>query len=59
MSKQVYQEKDVILPNLSLKSPVRIRIEIDDENVLLFVGPRDWQWDRKTREFIGAGTRLT
>ncbi len=40
------------------KEGVKIRIEVDEEYVKLFVGPRDWQWDKETGEFIGCGTCL-
>jgi len=52
----VYKTSDLILPTLNLGRQVKIRIEMDGENVYLFIGPRDWQWDRKTGKFVGAGT---
>ena len=36
-----------------------IRLEVRNEDVRLWIGPRDWQWNRKTGALIGAGTCLT
>lgn len=54
--KRTYKTSDLILPTLNLGKQASIRIEVDGENVCLFIGPRDWQWDRKTGKFVGAGT---
>ena len=35
-----------------------IRLEVRNEDVRLWIGPRDWQWNRKTGALIGAGTCL-
>ena len=53
-----YATSDLILSDLALPRPVEIRIVINEDDVLLYVGPRDWQWDRRTRKLIGAGTEL-
>jgi len=54
--KQQYKTNDLILSSLKFKKPEKIRIVIDDKNVRLYIGPRDWQWDRATGEWIGQGT---
>ena len=51
-----YIEKDIILPKLQLPNPCSVRVKIDEKNVCLYVGPRDWQWDRESGKFVGAGT---
>jgi hypothetical protein len=50
-----YIQKDILLPDLQLPNPCTVRIKIDEKNVCLYVGPRDWQWDRESGKFIGAG----
>jgi len=55
---EVYEEDDSILPHISLSDPCSIRVELKDDCVRLFVGPRDWSWNRKTGKLIGAGTAL-
>jgi len=42
-----------------LPDPCPIRISIrDGDDVRLWIGPRDWQWDFKTGQLVGAGTCL-
>lgn len=55
----VYELEDNILPMLKLPGPCPIRIEVTDDSVLLFIGPRDFQWDKESGEWIGSGTALT
>ena len=38
-----------------IPDPCPIKIRIDDKYVYLDVGPRDFQWDRATGKFVGAG----
>ena len=56
MFKKQYTQEDLILPILKLPDPCPIKIVVTDKDVQLFVGPRDWQWERITGRFIGAGT---
>lgn len=49
--------RDFVLPLLRLPFPCRIKIVIDEECVRLYVGPRDWQWDKRGK-LIGKGTML-
>ncbi len=56
--KRQFTTTDMVLPSIELPNPCPIRIEIHKDNVLLYVGPRDWQWDFTTRKFIGCGTRV-
>jgi hypothetical protein len=52
----MYQTDDQILPDLNLPDPTNIKVLVNARNVQLIVGPRDWQWDRKTGDMIGCGT---
>lgn len=54
-----YEIQDSILSLVRLSNPATIKIEITDQHVFLFVGPRDWQWDRKSGVMIGCGTELS
>ena len=56
---------DLIVPLLAEQGRLRgnntepscpIRVEVRNDDVRLWVGPRDWQWDRRTGALIGAGT---
>jgi len=40
------------------KDGVTVRIVVDEKSVRLYVGPRDWQWDRETQKLVGCGTSL-
>ncbi len=53
-----YKLEDGILSLIKFPDPSKVRIVIDDKFVRLYVGPRDWQFDRKTKECVGAGTAL-
>ena len=54
--------EDLIIPIIAQRGqfsdPTSVRITITDTDVKLYVGPRDWQWDRKTGNLIGAGTAV-
>jgi len=52
----VFQENDLILPHLQLPCPVKIKITLEQDCLTLVVGPRDWQWDRRTGKMVGCGT---
>jgi hypothetical protein len=56
--REEYLVEDGILSLIKFPDPSKIRIVIDDKFVRLCVGPRDWQFDRKTKECVGAGTAL-
>ena len=53
-----YQLEDGILSLIKFPDPSKVRIVIDDKFVRLYVGPRYWQFDIKTKECVGAGTAL-
>ena len=53
-----YKNDDHILSVLKLPKPCKVEVEITGKHVLLRVGPRDWQWDRKTKQFTGGGVRF-
>lgn len=53
-----YEVEDIILPMVRFPNPSKVRIVIDDKFVRLYVGPRDWQFDRDTKECVGSGVRL-
>ena len=57
MTNKTFKAKDLILPDLSLPDPCPIKIEIRDDSIFLFVGPRDWQWDFESEKWVGCGTR--
>lgn len=54
-----YNHQDQILPLLQMRGelpdPCPVTVEITDKFVYLFVGQRDWQWDKETGRLIGAG----
>jgi cytochrome c1 len=59
--KQVYKQNDLILPHLNLPYPCPIRIVVTENRkgegyISLFVGQRDWEWNRKTGKFVASGT---
>lgn len=58
-----YETRDLVLPMLGLQGllpdPCPICLTVTDADVKLYVGPRDWQWDRATAKIIGAGTRMS
>ena len=56
---ETFQHQDLILPILPILGySCDVRVVIDDQYVRLYIGPRDWQWERQTGKFIGAGTAL-
>jgi hypothetical protein len=55
---ETFTTEDQILAGLKLSSPVIITVEFTDDVVTLQIGQRDFEWDRKTKELIGAGTFL-
>ena len=56
---KTYQLVDNILPDLELPDPCPIRITITETDVCLYIGPRDFQWNKETEEWIGSGTDLS
>jgi hypothetical protein len=53
-----YEVEDIVLPHITFPKKSRVRIVIDDKFVRLYVGPRDWQFDRDTKECVGSGVNL-
>ena len=53
---QVFFQDDLIVPCLRLPSPTPITIHLYKDSIVLFIGPRDIEWDRKTGRFTGCGT---
>ena len=53
-----YVFEDSTLSILEFPNPSKVRIVIEDKFVRLYVGPRDWQFDRKTKECVGSGVGL-
>ena len=49
---------DILLPTLELPDPCKIRVEVRDDQVFLYVGQRDWQWHVDGR-WIGCGTDVS
>jgi hypothetical protein len=65
MTKTICTYNDIVLPDLADKGCLRgengacaIKVVVDDQHVRLFIGPRDWAWDRQTGTWIGSGTTL-
>jgi len=55
----LYDTKDTILPTLQLADSVPIHIDDDDDECLtLNIGPRWWEFSKKSGICIGSGTRL-
>ena len=54
----IFKVTDQILPLIKLEPEVEITITMDRKNVHLQVGPRDWSWDRETKEMHSCGTDL-
>lgn len=50
-----FEIDDIMLPDLDLPSPCKICIEITNEDVILTIANRDWQWERATGELVGMG----
>ena len=55
---ELEEVQDLVLPMLDLPDPCLVKIEVIDDMLFLWIGPRDWQWDFKTGELIGQGTAL-
>ena len=57
-----YKADDLVLPMLqkhgNIPDPCPVRIVTEDDHVHLYVGPRDWQWDKRTGKLIGTGCML-
>lgn len=49
---------DIIIGMLDLPTPCPVKVTIQEKYVVLQIGPRDWEWDKETGEFLGAGTSL-
>lgn len=56
--KEIYEQQDLIVSMLKFPNPCPVKVTITDSEVHLIIGPRDWQWDRKTGEMTGAGTMV-
>jgi len=57
---QVYeiQGGDLILGQLKLSNPCKVKVVVTSEYVYLYIGPRDWQWYRNTGKLMGSGTGI-
>jgi len=53
-----FEHNDRILSTIKFEDPTKVSIDISHDKVRLYVGPRDWEWDRKTGELTGAGTSI-
>ncbi len=54
----IYETEDLVLPILDLPNPCPIKIKVTEKDVCLYIGQRDFQWDKETSEWIGQGTCL-
>lgn len=48
----VFEIRDLIIPLLPLPTPCPVRVQIDEERVRLFIGPRTIEWSAKTGEVV-------
>ena len=58
---ETYTQNDMIIKRAlerQAEDRTLVTIEITDDLVTLKVGPRDWDWDRKTGKLIGCGTKI-
>ena len=55
MAEEHYTDEDVVLPALPLPSPCSIRIDIYEDRVRLYIGNRDWEWNRGCPDAIASG----
>ncbi len=55
---KTYKIDDLVLPMLELPDPCPVKIKVTEKDVCLYIGQRDFQWDKKTGEWVGQGTRL-
>ena len=53
-----YTINDLIIGKIILLEPCPIKIVVDDKKVRLWVGPRDWAWDKESGKLTGCGTSL-
>lgn len=53
-----YKIDDLIIPMLKFGNSCPIKIEIEDRWVRLQIGPRDFEWNRKTGDLVHTGTML-
>jgi hypothetical protein len=57
-----YRHNDLIVPLLArqgrIPDPCPVEVRVEEGNVYLQVGGRDWQWDRETGKLVGAGVSL-
>ena len=49
---EVYIDNDTVLSTTELPAVVPITIRLNATKVTLTIGPRDWEWDRKTKKLI-------
>jgi len=59
--KTVFKCTDRVICNLfqqirSRNHPIKIEVEVTEEDLVLIVGTREWQWDRRTGKMVAART---
>jgi hypothetical protein len=56
---RIFIADDLVIPIIQEReqfpNPCRVMVIVDDDQIKLTVGPRDWQWNRETGELIGSG----
>jgi|ERR1039458_6640217 hypothetical protein len=55
---EVLEASDNIISTLTFANPCPIRLEIGIDRVSLYIGQRDMQWSRYTKEHIASGTAV-
>jgi hypothetical protein len=58
MRDEHYMVDDAILPGLALPQLCPVRIDIEGKYIRLYVGQRDWQWERGSPDITDCGTNL-
>lgn len=53
---QEYTIDDIVLPYTKLHDPCQVSVTVGADIVCLKVGPRDWEWDRKTGALLSCGS---
>ena len=52
---KIYKTKDLVIPDMKFGKTANIKIIDDGESIVLCIGKRDIEWDKKTGELVGSG----
>lgn len=48
----VFEIRDLVIPILPLPAPCQVRVQIDEERIRLFIGPRTIEWSTRSGEVL-------